>query len=305
MDTGRPPGWNRVLSTSSNSILDIRSEKREFGIRHGHTEFRGRVGAPSPSTPGDEIRAPQGLAADPDRWPISTSRGAVAAGHVAPAAFTRKTLRCCWEARARFGPGGAHSRDVSRRRDQRNRTPGGAACGGLRRNSRRRRDPGRGPGVARQAVGIRGRGAPRDKRGVTGKRFKHVVNIGIGGSDLGRSCVCEALRHEWSGEHHAAFRIERGPDPARGSDAHPGSAPKRWLMSARKTFTTAGDAGERGCRQRLDRGAAGGGLARPGTSPRLGPPTPPHGRVRSRGRPPLSRCGIGWADAIRSGRRSA
>jgi glucose-6-phosphate isomerase len=37
------------------------------------------------------------------------------------------------------------------------------------------------------------------KSGVTGKPFKHVVNIGIGGSDLGPLLVCEALRHEWSG----------------------------------------------------------------------------------------------------------
>src|SRR5271169_2104116 len=35
--------------------------------------------------------------------------------------------------------------------------------------------------------------------GVTGKTFKHVVNIGIGGSDLGPLLVCRALRAEWSG----------------------------------------------------------------------------------------------------------
>src|ERR1700692_1624339 len=38
-----------------------------------------------------------------------------------------------------------------------------------------------------------------DKLGITGKKFKHVVNIGIGGSDLGPLLVCDALRHEWSG----------------------------------------------------------------------------------------------------------
>ncbi len=37
------------------------------------------------------------------------------------------------------------------------------------------------------------------KLGVTGKKIKHVVNIGIGGSDLGPLLVCDALRHEWSG----------------------------------------------------------------------------------------------------------
>jgi glucose-6-phosphate isomerase len=37
------------------------------------------------------------------------------------------------------------------------------------------------------------------KLGVTGKKLKHVVNIGIGGSDLGPLLVCEALKAEWSG----------------------------------------------------------------------------------------------------------
>jgi glucose-6-phosphate isomerase len=37
------------------------------------------------------------------------------------------------------------------------------------------------------------------KLGLTGKRFRHVVNIGIGGSDLGPLLVCDALRAEWSG----------------------------------------------------------------------------------------------------------
>jgi glucose-6-phosphate isomerase len=37
------------------------------------------------------------------------------------------------------------------------------------------------------------------QRGTSGRPFKHVVNIGIGGSDLGPLLVCEALRHEWSG----------------------------------------------------------------------------------------------------------
>jgi len=37
------------------------------------------------------------------------------------------------------------------------------------------------------------------KTGLSGKKFKHVVNIGIGGSDLGPLLVCEALRHEWNG----------------------------------------------------------------------------------------------------------
>ena len=37
------------------------------------------------------------------------------------------------------------------------------------------------------------------KLGISGKKFRHVVNIGIGGSDLGPLLVCDALRHEWNG----------------------------------------------------------------------------------------------------------
>jgi glucose-6-phosphate isomerase len=50
-----------------------------------------------------------------------------------------------------------------------------------------------------------------DKRGITGKRFKHVVNIGIGGSDLGPLLVCDALRAEWSGDltPHFVSNVDR------------------------------------------------------------------------------------------------
>ena len=49
------------------------------------------------------------------------------------------------------------------------------------------------------------------KLGITGKKFKHVVNIGIGGSDLGPLLVCEALRHEWSGDltPHFVSNVDR------------------------------------------------------------------------------------------------
>ena len=56
-----------------------------------------------------------------------------------------------------------------------------------------------------------------EKRGTTGKPFKHVINIGIGGSDLGPLLVCDALRHEMERGHHAAFRVERRSHPTRGS----------------------------------------------------------------------------------------
>lgn len=50
-----------------------------------------------------------------------------------------------------------------------------------------------------------------EARGVTGKRFRHVVNVGIGGSDLGPLLVCNALRAEWSGDltPHFVSNVDR------------------------------------------------------------------------------------------------
>ena len=42
-------------------------------------------------------------------------------------------------------------------------------------------------------------------RGHTGKQIRHVVNIGIGGSDLGPKMVCEALRHLQNSELKVHF----------------------------------------------------------------------------------------------------
>jgi glucose-6-phosphate isomerase len=49
------------------------------------------------------------------------------------------------------------------------------------------------------------------KLGVTAKKFRHVVNIGIGGSDLGPLLVCDALRAEWSGDitPHFVSNVDR------------------------------------------------------------------------------------------------
>ena len=50
-----------------------------------------------------------------------------------------------------------------------------------------------------------------DERGVTGRKFKHVVNVGIGGSDLGPLLVCNALTAEWSGDitPHFVSNVDR------------------------------------------------------------------------------------------------
>jgi glucose-6-phosphate isomerase len=49
------------------------------------------------------------------------------------------------------------------------------------------------------------------KRGVTGKKFRQIVNIGIGGSDLGPLLVCDALKAEWSGDitPHFVSNVDR------------------------------------------------------------------------------------------------
>jgi glucose-6-phosphate isomerase len=76
-----------------------------------------------------------------------------------------------------------------------------------------------------------------DKRGVTGKKFKHVVNIGIGGSDLGPLLVCDALRHEWSGgmTPHFVSNVDRTQleDLMRSIDPA-----ETLLIVCSKTFTT-------------------------------------------------------------------
>ena len=75
------------------------------------------------------------------------------------------------------------------------------------------------------------------KLGITGKRFKHVVNIGIGGSDLGPLLVCEALRHEWSGgiTPHFVSNVDRTQleDLMRSIDPA-----ETLLIICSKTFTT-------------------------------------------------------------------
>jgi glucose-6-phosphate isomerase len=76
-----------------------------------------------------------------------------------------------------------------------------------------------------------------DKRGMSGKKFKHVVNVGIGGSDLGPLLVCNALKSEWSGDitPHFVSNVDRTQleDLTRSID------PAETLMIVcSKTFTT-------------------------------------------------------------------
>ena len=74
-------------------------------------------------------------------------------------------------------------------------------------------------------------------RGYTGQRIRHVVNIGIGGSDLGPVMACEALRHY--SRHDIDVRFVSNVDSTDLTEATRGLDPARTLfIVASKTFTT-------------------------------------------------------------------
>jgi glucose-6-phosphate isomerase len=73
--------------------------------------------------------------------------------------------------------------------------------------------------------------------GFTGKRIRNVVNIGIGGSDLGPAMACEALRPY--ADRHLTVRFVSNVDPADFSEATVDLDPAETLfVVASKTFTT-------------------------------------------------------------------
>jgi glucose-6-phosphate isomerase len=74
-------------------------------------------------------------------------------------------------------------------------------------------------------------------RGFTGKRIRHVINIGIGGSDLGPVMACEALRHY--SQHDLDFRFVSNVDSTDLTEATRGLDPAQTLfIVSSKTFTT-------------------------------------------------------------------
>lgn len=76
-----------------------------------------------------------------------------------------------------------------------------------------------------------------DWLGYSGKRIKHVVNIGIGGSDLGPKMVCDALREKQSDALHVHF--VSNVDETHLMHVLDGLSPEETLFSvSSKTFTT-------------------------------------------------------------------
>jgi glucose-6-phosphate isomerase len=79
----------------------------------------------------------------------------------------------------------------------------------------------------------------RDGRwtGATGKRIRNIINIGIGGSDLGPVMACEALRHY--SDRDLCLRFVSNVDPADFHEAVRGLDPAETLfIVCSKTFTT-------------------------------------------------------------------
>src|SRR4029453_17093690 len=74
-------------------------------------------------------------------------------------------------------------------------------------------------------------------KGQTGKRIRHVINIGIGGSDLGPVMAYEALRHY--SDRSLTFRFVSNVDGSDFAEAVWGLDPAETLfIVSSKTFTT-------------------------------------------------------------------
>ena len=81
-------------------------------------------------------------------------------------------------------------------------------------------------------------------KGQTGKRIRNVINIGIGGSDLGPVMAYEALRHY--SERSMTFRFVSNVDGTDFAEASATSTPPRRPSSSRRRRHDAGDDDERG-----------------------------------------------------------
>ena len=142
-------------------------------------------------------------------------------------------------------------------------------------------------------------------RGYTGKRIRNVVNIGIGGSDLGPVMAYEALRHYSDRAPHLPLRLQRRRHRLR--RGHPRPRPGRDAVHRLlEDLHHAGDHDQRPQRPRLAARAPAATRRRwPGTSWPSPPTRPRWPEVRHRHRPTCSASGTGWAAATRWTRPSA
>ena len=77
-----------------------------------------------------------------------------------------------------------------------------------------------------------------DWKGHTGKRIRNVINIGIGGSDLGPVMAYEALRALQRSRHDVPLRLERRRHRLRRSRAAISTPAETLFIISSKTFTT-------------------------------------------------------------------
>ena len=93
-------------------------------------------------------------------------------------------------------------------------------------------------------------------KGHTGKPIRNVINVGIGGSDLGPVMAYEALRHFSRQGHDVPLRVERGLDRLRGGHPRPRRG-RDALHHLVQDVRDAGDADQREVGPRLGRRRAG------------------------------------------------
>ena len=156
--------------------------------------------------------------------------------------ITDETLELLLQLAERVGVARAHRRHVPRRQDQRL----GEARGASRRAARaarrihpaRRPERGaRGPCRPGQDGGFRRSLRSGAWTGHTGKRIRNVINIGIGGSDLGPVMAYEALKHY--SERTMTFRFVSNVDGTDFAEAvHDLDPAETLFIVSSKTFTT-------------------------------------------------------------------
>ncbi|MBK7114748.1 MAG: hypothetical protein IPH71_01660 [Proteobacteria bacterium] len=137
--------------------------------------------------------------------------------------------------------------------------------------------------------------------GSSGEPFDLVVNIGIGGSDLGPAMAVEALRHFSAGAPRVVFASNI--DGCRLADLLKGANPRRTLfIVCSKTFTTLETLTNAGTAKRwLASGvwvSVGAAAFRGGFGQRTG-----HGRLRHPPGLPVRHVGLGWRGRHSSGPR--
>ena len=243
------------------------------------------------------------------------TRRAASGWRSTPAASTSTTPRtasptrrcaCCWRWPTQAGLRQRIEAMFRGEQDQRHRGPRGAARRAAR--AARRVDPGRRPGRrAARCTRCSTRMADFAERvrsgawtGHTGQRIRNVVNIGIGGSDLGPVMAYEALRHY--SERDLTFRFVSNVDGTRlrRGGAATSIAAETLFIVASKTFTTQETMTNAHTRARLAAGRAGRRRRGGGQALRRAVDQRRRGvEVRHRHRPTCSASGTGSAGATR------